>query len=226
MNRKFIIIFFFVGAPVLLMAGVFFMAMFMIIFITASQQNGAVTGGANSPATWSGKPGEKEPLGEESVDLRQGGLKCIQLPGVRGTPAVDRRVHPWLLAAHRDVEREGLPTLSYTWLFRSNYEQSRVKSTYGPKAPVNGSMHEAGAAADVSGLGPGGRKDRMRIVQIFQAHKATWLGFAQRPDYPHFEWRFDVLGEPSKYQMIRRAQEAYDRGEIEGNCRGGNRSMQ
>lgn len=178
-----------------------------------------LSGGAAATATWNDdKPTSS--AGTESVDLRQGGLKCILLPGVKGTPAIDRRIYPWLMAANRDIHDAGMPKLTYNWMFRSNAQQAAVKSTYGPKAPVNSSYHEAGAAVDVNGMTV--RSDRFRIVQIFAAHKATWLGGGSRPDPPHFQWTFDVLGEPSKYQMIRRAQEAYNRGDVEGNCLGGN----
>ncbi len=124
------------------------------------------------------------------------------------------------MAANRDIDDARMSPLTYNRTFRSNAQQAAVKSTYGPKAPVNSSYHEAGAAVDVNGMTV--RPDRFRIVQIFAAHKAVWLGGGTRPDPPHFQWTFDVLGEPSKYQMIRRAQEAYNRGDVEGNCLGGN----
>ncbi len=199
----------------------FALVLFVSVFIVGrgAADAAGVTGGSTKAATWN-QDNSNQSSSDGSVDLRQGGLKCVQLPGVKGTPAIDRRIYPWLMAANQDISSAGMQKLTYNWLFRSNAQQAGVKSTYGPKAPVNSSYHEAGAAVDVNGMTV--RKDRFQIVSIFQSHKAVWLGGGARPDPPHFQWTFDVLGEPSKYQMIRRAQEAYQRGDIDGNCLGGN----
>lgn len=154
----------------------------------------------------------------QSVDLGQGGLVCIYLSGVRGTPALDRRVAPKLYDVLTEVKERRLQRLDFTWLFRTNCQQWNIKGSYGVKAKPGTSPHEAGRAVDVSGMTS--RIDRYQIVEIFRKYGWKWLGTGHRPDPPHFEIEPWQVGEPNKGEMIRRAQEDWKRGNIAGGCKG------
>lgn len=162
--------------------------------------------------------------GDEEQDLSTGYLVCVSLPGIRSSrmPALDVRVARRYLAVKQELDALGIPTVFFTWAFRTNCQQINVRpSGRNPKAKPGTSPHEAGRALDVVGLDPSSgafrKSDWFKIVKVFQNHGWRWLA---RKDPPHMDIDASQAGELSNYIWIQKAQTDYKRGGPKGGCRG------
>jgi hypothetical protein len=164
-------------------------------------------------------------LPQDNQDLSTGYLVCVNLPGVRSprTPALDVRVARRYLAVKQDLDAQGVPTVSFTWAFRSTCQQANVRPSPGnPKAKTGESPHEAGRALDVVGLdrrSPAFRKNDWHIIaKTFKAHGWRWLGPSYDP--PHMDIQAHQVGEKSNYHWIVKSQADFKRGGPKEGCRG------
>ncbi len=161
---------------------------------------------------------------DSTQDLSTGYLVCVNLPGIHfpRTPALDRRVAEKYLAVKRDLDLQGIPTVTFNWAFRSNCQQVQIvpspnpgnKSGRNPKAKPGTSPHEAGRALDGNVRT---RKDLKDIVATFYRHGWIWLA---EKDPPHFEVLGYTVGEPSHYAWIQKIQESFKQGYPKEGCRG------
>lgn len=178
----------------------------------------ALSGATNNPQEHA--PGvQPTPLPElrGPLDLGTAGLVCVKLPGVSypKTPALDRRVAPRLFGAIQELERQNAPDLRFNYGFRSTCEQTRIQPVgTAQKARPGTSAHERGAAVDVAQLRA--RADRQRVIRVFREQGWTW-GSA---DWPHFEVKAHVVGEPDRFEWVRRQQRDFNAGRVTGGCRG------
>lgn len=185
--------------------------------MSGNQSNGAAGGGDNAAMPVAGDS-QAQPAKYDDTDVNVGELVCINLPGVASprTPALDRRVALLLTRVKQDLDSRGVPTLTFTWGFRTSCQQANViplNST--SKAEVGTSYHEAGAAVDVNGMTA--RPDRGLIVSVFRQHGWTWLG--PKGDPPHFQVAPDIVGVRSKFEWIKASQRFFNNGGPQG-CRG------
>jgi hypothetical protein len=152
-------------------------------------------------------------------------LVCVNLPGINlpRTNALDWRVARRWTAVKAELDAKGLH-ITANYDFRTSCQQAHMRGTYGIAAPPGSSMHESGAAIDINGIGtksPGQQFGTLtplgqQVVPIFRKYGFVWLPF----DPMHVEVRPEMLGEPDKFSLIRKAQTDYDRGDPTGGCRG------
>jgi hypothetical protein len=164
-------------------------------------------------------------LPQDNQDLSTGYLVCVNLPGIRSsrTPALDVRVARRYLAVKQDLDAQGVPTVSFSWAFRTTCQQVNVRpSGRNPKAQPGSSPHEAGRALDVVGLDRTSdafrKKDWDIIVKTFKAHGWRWLGPTYDP--PHMDIQAWQVGEKSNYHWILKSQADFKRGGPKEGCRG------